>query len=139
MIKYTLKCEKGHDFDSWFGSIDDFERLKKAKMMSCAVCGSADVDRAIMAPRISSRESEAAGPLSAPASPAEQAVRELRRTIEENSDDVGTNFAAEARKMHDGDSPARSIFGKAKLEEARALVEDGIPVTPLPWSDEKKN
>lgn len=136
MIKYNLKCDDGHTFDSWFGSIGDFERLQKSSLLSCAVCGSGTVDRAIMAPRVKTSDD---APLSAPASPAEQAVRELRRKIEENAEDVGSNFASEARKIHDGDAPERSIYGKAKPAEARALIEDGIPVAPLPWGDRKKN
>jgi hypothetical protein len=78
-----------------------------------------------------------AGILSAPASPAEQALAEMRKIIEENSEDVGDKFATEARKIHDGDSPERSIIGKAKPEEAKALIDEGIPVAPLPWGRKK--
>ena len=135
MIRYDLKCSKGHRFDSWFGSSTDYDKLMTAKMVSCAVCGDLDVTKAIMAPRISKGER----PLSAPASPAEQAVKELRKKIESNADNVGTNFAAEARAIHDGDAPERPIYGEAKIEEAKALIDDGIPVAPLPWGNKKTN
>lgn len=136
MIKYSLKCDKSHDFDSWFGSISDYERLQDAGMLSCAVCGSGDVTRAIMAPQVNTTEAPS---LSGPASPAEQALRALRKDIEDNSEDVGNKFASEARKIHDGDAPERSIYGQAKPEEAKALIEDGIQVAPLPWNNSKKN
>ncbi|MEM7243430.1 MAG: DUF1178 family protein, partial [Pseudomonadota bacterium] len=90
------------------------------------------------APQVSPARSKA-GPLSAPASPAEQAMAELRKHVEANTDDVGTNFATEARKIADGDAPDRAIRGEAKLDEAKALIEDGIPVAPLPWSKKARN
>jgi len=139
MIKFSLKCSNGHQFDSWFGSNDDYNRLKTRGLVSCVVCGMAKVEKAVMAPRLPARTRSKETPLSAPASPAEQAVRELRTKIEKSADDVGTNFATEARKIHEGDAPERSIFGQAKPEEARALIEDGVPVLPLPWSNKRTN
>ena len=73
------------------------------------------------------------GPLSAPASPAEQALAEMRRKIEASADYVGRGFAAEARAIHDGDAPDRPIYGETRPDEARQLIEDGLPVTPLPF------
>ena len=136
MIRYDLKCAKGHAFDSWFGSSTDFDKLKASGMVSCAICGDVSVEKAVMAPRVSTADER---PLSKPASPAEQMVKELRRQIEANADNVGKNFASEARKMHDGETPERPIYGEAKLEEAKSLIEDGVPVTPLPWSNRKSN
>jgi hypothetical protein len=72
-------------------------------------------------------------PLAAPQDPREAALAELRRRIEENSEYVGMNFAAEARRIHDGDAPERSIYGEAKPDEAKRLIEDGVPVAPLPF------
>ena len=135
MIRYDLKCAKGHRFESWFGSSADFDKLTGAGMVSCVVCGDAGVEKAIMAPRVAKRER----PLSAPASPAEQAVKELRKKIEDSADNVGTNFAAEARAIHDGDAPERTIYGEAKIEDAKSLIDDGIPVAPLPWGKKKAN
>ncbi|PCJ74304.1 MAG: hypothetical protein COA53_09710 [Rhodobacteraceae bacterium] len=134
MIRYDLKCAKGHRFESWFGSSADYDKLMIAGMVSCSVCGDETVEKAIMAPRVVKER-----PLSAPASPAEQAVKELRKKIEDTADNVGKNFAAEARAIHDGDAPERLIYGEAKIEDAKSLIDDGIPVAPLPWSKKKTN
>lgn len=142
MIRFSLRCKKGHDFDSWFGSNADFERLQARGLIACAVCGNADVSKAIMAPAVSIAEQVQQAedhPLSAPSSPAEQAVRELRAKIEAEATDVGKNFATEARKMHAGEVPERAIYGEARVDDARALIEDGIPVAPLPWRSRRDN
>lgn len=142
MIQYTLKCADGHTFDSWFQSGAAFDKLAAAGMVSCAICGSPKVEKSVMAPRVRTARDAAEPPvptLSEPAHPAEQALAELRRKVEQNSDYVGMNFATEARAMHDGDAPARSIYGEAKMEEARSLIEDGIPVMPLPFRPGRKN
>ena len=110
MIRYDLKCSKGHEFDSWFGSGADYEKLADAGLLSCSVCGDPSIKKAVMAPRVTTRDEDR--PLSAPASPAEQAVKELRKKVEENADNVGKNFASEARKIHDGDAPVRAIYGE---------------------------
>jgi len=137
MIKYALKCKDGHSFESWFQSSDAFDKLQTSNMLSCAVCGCDDVEKAIMAPRRLKAEDEK--PLSGPASPAEQYLSDMRQKIEENSDDVGREFAKEARKIHEGEAPARAIYGQASLGEVKSLVEDDIPVAPLPWSNRKAN
>ncbi|MEP3346934.1 MAG: DUF1178 family protein [Litoreibacter sp.] len=136
MIRYALSCVKDHSFDSWFQSADAFDKLHAAGMVSCAVCGTTEVQKSIMAPRV--RTSDTEKPLSAPASPAEQAVKELREQVEANSENVGDNFVTEARAMHDGSAPERSIYGQAKIEDAKALVEDGVPVVPLPFGPNRK-
>ncbi len=138
MIRYALRCDRAHRFDSWFGSSADFDRLLEARMLACAVCGSQEVSKELMAPAVAASAGAAPAPsperpLSAPASPAEQALAELRRRIEAESDDVGRNFAAEARRIHEGAAPERAIIGEARPADARALIEDGIPVAPLPW------
>lgn len=141
MIKFTLKCAEGHQFDSWFQSAATFDKLDGAGMVTCAVCGGTDVDKAMMAPSVQAagNRSKAAsskadkGALSAPASPAEQALARLRKEIEKNSEYVGRDFAREARDIHDGIAPERAIYGEARPEEARKLIEDGVPVTPLPF------
>lgn len=153
MIQYTLKCAEGHRFDSWFQSAAAYDKLAGAGLVACAVCGGTKVEKAIMTPRVrparkavsaSSPAAEAPaidegpGALSAPASAAEQALAELRQHIEKNSDYVGSNFADEARAIHDGDAPERAIYGEAKPEDARALIEDGVPVAPLPFMPNRK-
>lgn len=140
MIRYNLKCEHNHSFDSWFQSAEAFEKLLDAGMVSCSVCGALGVEKALQTPqvRVARKNNDKVGILSAPASPAEQALAEMRKKVEENSENVGKNFAAEARAIHDGDAPERSIYGEAKIEDAKSLIEDGINVTPLPWSDKSK-
>ena len=135
MIRYALRCENAHRFDSWFGSSEDVARLSDGGLLTRAVCGSSAVEKNLMAPGIAAPAPER--PLSAPASPAEQALAELRRRIEAQSEDVGRNFAREARRIHEGEAPQRAIIGEARPAEARALIEDGIPVAPLPWSGRK--
>lgn len=126
MIRYTLRCAADHAFDSWFQSASAFDTLNGAGHLSCPDCGSTDITKALMAPAIRPTLTE-------PATPREQALAELRRTIEDNSDYVGDGFVAEARRMHEGDAPRRAIHGEARLDEARKLLEDGIPVAPLPF------
>ncbi|MEC7258197.1 MAG: DUF1178 family protein [Pseudomonadota bacterium] len=141
MIQYALKCAKGHTFDSWFQSASAYDRLAKAGMVECSVCGGTDVNKAVMTPRVGTSRADAPPAprkLSEPASPAEQAMAELRRKIEANADYVGRDFAREARAMHEGETPERAIFGEAAVGEARKLVEDGIPVTPLPFLPNRK-
>ena len=142
MIRYTLRCDKDHEFEAWFRSGDDYDRMAAEGGVSCAVCGSPEVQKDLMAPSLAGAGAGAPDPaptLSAPLSPAEQAMAELRRRIEARSENVGRDFAAEARRIHEGISPDRPIIGEAKPSEARALIEDGIPVAPLPWSSRKSN
>lgn len=139
MIQYALKCAEGHSFDSWFQSASAFDKLVQSGMISCAVCGGSDVEKAIMAPSVRNvRKDKEVRALSTPASPAEQALAELRSKIEKNSDYVGMNFASEARAMHEGTAPERSIYGEARADEARKLLEDGVPVAPLPFTPNRK-
>ena len=144
MIKYSLICVEKHRFDSWFASAAAFESLKGAGMLSCAVCGSSAVEKAVMAPTVRAGDPTAEPapasdrPLSDPTTPAEVALAELRRHIEANSDYVGRDFARLARAIHSGDAPERAIRGEANLAEARGLVEDGVPITPLPFMTGRK-
>ena len=142
MIQYSLKCENDHSFDSWFASADAYDKLADNGMVSCAVCGSTKVSKAIMAPRVRTtkgKEAPAAPTLPTEKSVAEQAMAKMRAKVEQNSEYVGTNFATEARSMHLGDAPERAIYGEAKPEEAKSLIEDGIPVTPLPFMPTRKS
>ncbi|MFQ5621788.1 MAG: DUF1178 family protein [Paracoccaceae bacterium] len=142
MIRYSLKCSIGHSFDSWFASGEAFEKLVGAGSVCCAVCGDTDIQKAIMAPRVltgGQPEDESPPSLRGPASPAEQALAEIRRKIEAHSENVGRRFAEEARAIHEGLAPKRSIYGEARIEEAKALIEEGVPVAPLPWSSRRCN
>lgn len=163
MIQYTLKCAEGHVFESWFQSAAAFDKLQAAGMVGCAECGSMQVQKAIMAPRVRtgrkavSSLGEAEPPASAPPTPAaaaqapvidkrtgadpreiEAALRKMRAAVEANSDYVGEKFVDEARAMHLGDAPERAIYGEAKIDEARELIEEGISVLPLPFVPGRK-
>ena len=145
MIRYSLKCAAEHSFDSWFQSAAAFDALAKAGHVSCPKCGSAEISKTLMAPAVTP-SSEKSGndkpslhkPLSTPANPQEQALAALRAEVEANSDYVGKSFVTEARKMHEGTAAPRAIHGEARLDEARKLVEDGVPVMPLPFLPPRK-
>jgi len=143
MIRFNLCCDNGHHFFSWFASGDTFERLQKAARIECTVCGSKTVEKALMAPSVtSSREAAVKGTDPAPQTPEDALIRRLaafRRHIEETSDYVGVNFATEARAMHLGEAPERPIYGEARIEEARALTAEGIAVAPLPFIPKAKS
>ncbi|WP_299631748.1 DUF1178 family protein [uncultured Roseobacter sp.] len=139
MIQYALKCDKEHAFDSWFQSAAAFDALKSGGHLSCAVCGSSDVSKAIMAPRVATvSEEKADKPLQKVETDQEKALTELRRHVEENADYVGPRFAEEARSMYLGTTPERAIYGEANGAEAKALIEDGVPVAPLPFLPNRK-
>ena len=163
MIHYNLRCDKGHGFESWFQSSAAYESQEKRKLVNCPVCGSAKVERAIMAPQIVSKKGRdskreiQSNDLPAPAQPAETAapgstpllmaqerelrakLRELRDHIVKNADNVGERFANEARKMHYGDIEHRPIYGEASPEEAKALIDEGVEVSPLPVLPDDRN
>lgn len=139
MIQYSLKCAEGHQFDSWFQSASAYDKLRATGHVACAVCGSDKVEKALMAPRVGHGEQSEAKTLTAPKSPAEQALAAFKAHVEANSDYVGGRFAQEARAMHAGDAPERPIWGEAKREEAKALIDDGIKVAPLPFTPTRKS
>lgn len=132
MIRYALKCDQGHGFESWFASGAAYESLARGALLSCPVCGSGKVDKMLMAPAVASAP-EPARPLALESDSLAQKLAELRRHVEETSDYVGEDFAREARAIHLGDAPERAIWGEARADDARALIEDGVPVAPLPF------
>lgn len=135
MIRYAMRCDRGHDFDGWFRSSAAYDTARRAGAVTCAQCGSTEVEKALMAPRVST---DTANPLAMPQTPAEAMLDKLRKHIEANSDYVGPGFADEARAMHEGHAPARAIYGEAAPAEARKLIEDGVPVAPLPFLPRRK-
>jgi hypothetical protein len=156
MIRYNLRCERDHAFESWFQSSSAYESQEKRKLVNCPVCGSAKVERAIMAPQIVSKKgrdvavpapaatTEATAPASTPLMMAQERelrakLRELRDHIVKNADNVGERFPNEARKMHYGDIEHRPIYGEASPEEARSLIEEGVEVSPLPVLPDDRN
>jgi hypothetical protein len=154
MIKYALHCERGHGFESWFPDSAGYEKQRKRGLIDCPVCGSTAIDKQIMAPNVRvSADIEIhppAAPQTAPADPAfvmasEQAqklramIRELHAHVAANTEDVGARFAEEARKIHAGEADDRAIRGRASLEEAIELHEEGIGVLPLPPLPDERN
>ena len=155
MIRYKLRCELGHPFESWFQSSAAYESQERRKLVSCPVCGSSKVERAVMAPQIVSktgRDSTALVPAveAAPAPASTSLVlaqerelrvklKELRDHIVRNADNVGERFANEARKMHYGDIEHRPIYGEASPDEARSLIDEGVEVSPLPVLPDDRN
>lgn len=153
MIRYTLLCAGEHGFESWFRDSVAFEQLAAAGEIACPVCGSTAVRKALMTPSVVTRRikrNEIAAPVeaAAPAVPAPDPhpvalmddrarqlramMREVHRRVTATADNVGRAFAAEARAIHEGDAPARSIYGEASRDEVAALIDDGIPLLPMP-------
>ena len=138
MIRFSLKCSHDHSFESWFQSSEAYENLAAAGMLSCIDCGDSRIVKSLMTPKLSSTKIKSETSLAAPKSDKEKALAKLKAEVEKNSDYVGMNFASEARAMHDGEQPTRSIYGEARPEEAKALIEDGIRVAPLPFMPKRQ-
>jgi len=162
MIRYALRCERDHTFESWFQDSSAYESQVRRKLVSCPVCDSVKVEKAIMAPRIVGKKGrertepqlESAAPPAPAETPAAAAstplvmaqerelrakLKELRDHIVKNADNVGERFPNEARAMHYGDKEHRPIYGEASPDEAKALVDEGIDVSPLPVLPEDRN
>jgi hypothetical protein len=158
MIKYALRCDQSHVFESWFPNSQSFEDQKSSGLVGCPECGSTQVGKALMAPAVVTSRKRAAVQPTAPNSATESAatpepvalvddaavkvramMRELRDHLVKNSHDVGAAFADEARKIHEGVAEHRPIRGEASPEEVRSLVDDGIDIMPLPVFPEDRN
>ena len=140
MIRYTLKCAGDHRFEGWYQSSERFDQLQTAGQISCPDCGSASVEKTLMAPmvQIDPTVPPARPSLNAPRNEHEAHLADLRRKVEENSEYVGMSFAVEAREIHEGNAPERSIYGEAKPEDALKLLQDGVHVAPLPFMPQRK-
>jgi hypothetical protein len=155
MILFTLKCSADHEFEGWFRDNAAYERQQRRGLIDCPECGSSKVEKAPMSPRLGRshksavHEAAAAAP-SEPSMPAilpvqasddtpptpaqvRHALQILRRHIERNCENVGTQFATEARRIHKGEAKTRGIYGEATQAETKALLEDGIEVASVPW------
>jgi hypothetical protein len=149
MIKYALACEQAHEFESWFPSSEAYETQRKRGFVTCPICNSAKVEKQIMAPslaRTGKAQAPAAAPETQPVAILSEKERELRAMVRafrehvtKNAENVGERFADEARKMHYGEADHRSIYGEANPAEARALLEEGIEVHPLPVVPDDRN
>jgi hypothetical protein len=162
MIRYALACDKGHSFESWFQSSAAYDKQAKRGLVTCPICGSSKVDKAIMAPRLSrsaKKSEQNEQPPAAPAPPMPAAaeskapvammspqerefrskLKELREHLIKNAEHVGPRFPEEARKMHYGEIEHRSIYGEASPEDAKELLEEGIEFHPLPVLPDERN
>jgi hypothetical protein len=158
MIRYTLVCDKRHEFESWFTNSSAYDKQAKRGLVTCPLCGSAKVEKALMTPRLaradatSKQEAPPAddAPVAAKSptpvaiiSPQEQEfrqkLRELRDHLVKNAENVGPRFPEEARKMHYGEAEHRSIYGVASPKDAKALHEEGIEFSPLPVLPDERN
>ncbi len=140
MILYDLRCDKGHVFEAWFRSSDSFADQVASGEVACAVCGSAKLEKAPMAPRLGKGGSDPEADKVSLNADATEKGRDLRRKlealrdqVEKNCDYVGPSFAEEARKIHYGEAEARGIYGESTDEESKALAEEGVPFTRIPW------
>jgi hypothetical protein len=134
MIRYDLLCEHDHAFEGWFGASSDYDEQQARGLLECPVCGSKAVRKAIMAPAVSGTKAQQ-GVLAPPPEAREmmmQAAQAVREHVEQNFDYVGDAFAREARAIHEGKSEERGIYGEASGLEVKKLIEDGVPVAPLP-------
>ena len=136
MIRYSLNCNNGHQFDSWFSDSASFEKLREKGHLECAICSSKKVEKSLMAPVVTPKKKET---LLSKQSALEKEIKALKQKIKATATDVGENFSAEARAMHYGEKEEKPIVGKTTIDEAKELAEEGIPFTPLPWSDDKVN
>lgn len=142
MIKFNLICDKQHDFEAWFSSSSDFDDQKIAGFVTCPMCGSCEVEKALMVPAVStSRRQENKQQMikNAAQQEAMKTIQKMVAEVKENSENVGDKFPEEARKMHYGESDNRGIYGKASQEDVRELVDEGIDVMPLPDLPDKAN
>jgi len=141
MIHLALRCEHDHAFDGWFRNSDDFEKQKKRGLVSCPSCGSSSVDKALMAPSLSTgrKKEKMALAMSAAQKKAMAELKALTEKMRENADYVGDKFAEEARKIHFGEADPRGIYGEATAEEAKSLAEDGVEFMPLPVFPDDQN
>ncbi|WP_297367018.1 DUF1178 family protein [Acidocella sp.] len=146
MIHYQLRCPDSHEFDGWFKDAAGFEAQVAAALVTCPVCGSAQVTRALMAPAIPRKGKLVAATEILPPEPPAQphaggvmpdavraALSRLREEVEKNCDYVGGDFAEEARRIHNGEAEARGIYGESTQAEAESLAEDGIGFARIPW------
>ncbi|OHB39079.1 MAG: hypothetical protein A2882_08620 [Phenylobacterium sp. RIFCSPHIGHO2_01_FULL_70_10] len=138
MIRYALACEHGHEFEGWFGSSSDFDDQQARGLLECPVCDSKSVRKQIMAPAVAGTKRNTPDLPPKARAMMMEALGKVRRHVEENFDYVGDAFAREARAIHEGRSEDRGIYGEASPAEVKALVEDGVPVAPLPPEPPKK-
>ena len=146
MMRFTLRCENTHDFEAWFGGNADFEEQREAGLVECPLCGSGTVEKSLMAPRVATGRAKDArmdvihrGLAGAGGGAMREKVREYVAAVRENTTDVGTRFPEEARRIHYGEVEERGIRGTASPTEAKALVDEGVSIAPVPSLPEEAN
>ena len=139
MIKYALSCEHEHAFEGWFGSSSDYDEQAGRGLLECPVCGSGAVRKQIMAPAVAGTKKGRPDVAPQMRSMMMEAMGKVRAHVEQNFDYVGDAFAREARDIHEGKSEERGIYGEATPKDVKKLVEDGVPVAPLPPKPEDLN
>jgi len=141
LIRFSLSCEHDHGFEAWFRSNDDFDTQKKRGFVECPSCGSSKVEKALMAPAVSTgrKREKIALAMGEQQKKVMAQLKEMSEKIRENADYVGDKFAEEARKIHFGETDARGIYGEATPEEARSLAEDGVEFMPIPVLPDDRN
>jgi hypothetical protein len=147
MIRYDLICDKGHEFDGWFSDSASYDKQAKRGLVECTHCGITKIKKQIMSPGIPSKSNKksepsvrmSAGPVDPRAAAMMQMMRDYRKHVETNAENVGNNFAEEARKIHYKETEERGIYGNTSSEEAAALIEEGIEIHPIPVLPEDGN
>jgi hypothetical protein len=137
VIVFDLKCDSGHVFEAWFGSSAAWQEQRHGGLVACPICGSGQVEKALMAPNIAAKGNRRSD-VAADALPAPEAVKAAIAALAQaqaealkRSQWVGVSFADKARAMHVGETPSAPIHGQTTLDEARSLIEEGVPVAPL--------
>ena len=138
MIKYNLICECGKTFESWFPSSNEYEVLRRKKLVNCIYCDSTSVRKSVMAPNLSSKTNKDSKNINLEKKIKKQ-LSELRRYIEKNCKNVGYNFPREARSIHYDKKTSKGIYGRATPEETAELLEEGIDVATIPWPNNSEN
>ena len=133
MILFDLQCEKGHKFECWFASSANYEEQLKNKLIICPYCNSTKIQKSLMAPNINTKNSKKTNKQKLAQNGLENQIKKFKKYIEKNTDNVGKNFAEEARKIYYGETQSRPIRGESTEKEAQELVEEGIPFSKLPW------
>ncbi|MBB4232752.1 DUF1178 family protein [Rhizobium mongolense] len=142
MIRYSLSCENAHEFEAWFSESADFDRQIASGYLTCPVCNSTSISKALMAPSVSTARKKDEMKTLAMDTARRDAFEKLKAAvahIKANAEDVGTQFPEEARKIHYGEADARGIIGQATTDEAQALLEEGIEIAALPVLPEDVN
>ena len=138
MIKYNLICECGKTFESWFPSSNEYDVLRRKKLVNCIYCGSTFVKKAIMAPNLYKKSNKMSKKINTEKNTKKELLH-LRKFLEKNCKDVGENFPQEARSIHYDKKTSKGIYGKATEEETAELLEEGIEVSTIPWVDKSEN